>query len=200
MAQVYGIILASGFSRRFGEDKLSQDLCGKPVLQWCIDQLLSSGVQCVCVVTRDSQRNLSLGGDERIKFVINEDPAAGMSRSIRAAITKLEGDPEAVMIVNGDMPFYGVENYRKLIALWKDTDGGIAASYHSGTAMPPSIFSKDYYSDLLELEGDRGARKVIQKNISEVKFLMIDDPDCFTDIDTVEDLIYARSMCNRLID
>ncbi len=200
MAQVYGIILASGFSRRFGEDKLSQDLCGKPVLQWCIDQLLSSGVQCVCVVTRDSRKDIDPGEDGRIKFVVNEDPAIGMSGSIRAAITKLEGDPEAVMIVNGDMPFYGVKNYRKLISLWEETDGGIAASYHSGTAMPPSIFSKSYYTDLLELEGDRGAKKVIQKNISEVKFLRIDDPDCFIDIDTVEDLVYARSMCNRLLD
>ncbi len=200
MAQVYGIILASGFSRRFGEDKLSQDLCGKPVLQWCIDQLMASGVQCVCVVTRDSQKNVGHGEDSRIRFVLNEDPASGMSRSIRAALTKLEGDPDAVMIVNGDMPFYGVKNYRKLIALWEETDGGIAASYHSGVAMPPSIFSRAYYPDLLELEGDRGAKKIIQKNISEVKFLRIDDPDCFTDIDTVEDLVYARSMCNRLLD
>lgn len=200
MVHVYGVVLASGFSRRFGEDKLSQDLCGKPVLQWCIDQLLSSGVDCVCIVTRDSMKERDLGGDDRLKFVINDDPAAGMSRSIRAALTKLEGNPDAVMIVNGDMPFYGAENYRKLIALWEETDGGIAASYHSGETMPPSIFSRKYFSDLLALEGDRGAKKVIHKNVSEVKYLSIEDPDCFTDIDTMEDLVYARSMCNHLVD
>ncbi len=200
MAVIYGVILASGFSRRLGIDKLSQELCGKPVLQWCIDQVLASGVGRVYVVTRDNHRNDRTVEDPRVRFIINDDPASGMSSSIKAAITKMEGNPDAVMIVNGDMPFYGVQNYRKLISLWLDTDDGISSSYYSGETMPPAIFSRKYFSDLLGLAGDRGAKKIIQGNISEVKFLAIEDPDCFVDIDTMEDLVYARSMCNSLVD
>lgn len=198
MAQVYGIILASGFSRRLGMDKLSQNLCGKPVLQWCVDQVLSSGVDRVYVVTRDSLKKDWFQDDERLRIIINDDPTSGMSTSIRAALTKMEGQPDAVMIINGDMPFYGVDNYRKLLELWEDTDLGIAASYYSGDPMPPAIFSSRYFPDLLELEGDRGAKKIIQRNLSEVKFLQVPDPDIVLDIDTMEDLVYARSMCNHL--
>ena len=200
MAEIYGVILASGFSRRLGMDKLSQELCGKPVLQWCIDQVLASGVDRVYVVTRDNYRNNSLREDARVRFIFNDDPASGMSSSIKAAITKMEGTPDAVMIVNGDMPFYGVHNYRELISLWLDTDDGIASSYYEGETMPPAIFSRKFFSDLLGLAGDRGAKKIIQRNLSEVKFLRVNDPDCFVDIDTIEDLVYARSMCNSLVD
>lgn len=200
MAEIYGIILASGFSRRLGMDKLSQELCGKPVLQWTIEQVLSSGVDRVYVVTRDSHRNDYRGESEKVHFIINDDPASGMSSSIKAAITKMDGTPDAVMIVNGDMPFFGVENYRNLISLWLDTDEGISSSYCFGETMPPAIFSRKYFSDLLGLAGDRGAKKIIQKNLSEVKFLRINDHDCFIDIDTLEDLVYARSMCNSLVE
>lgn len=200
MAQVFGVILASGFSRRLGSDKLSQNLCGKPVLQWSMDQLLASGIDRIYVVTRDRLKNHLANGEKRIRVILNDDPTSGMSSSIRAAITKMKGNPDAVMIVNGDMPFYGEDNYRKLRKLWEETDLGIAASYYSGNPMPPVIFSSTYFLDLLELEGDRGAKKIIQRNLSEVKFFNIDDPDSVMDIDTVEDLVYARSMCNKLIN
>lgn len=199
MAVVYGIILASGFSRRLGVDKLSQELCGKPVLQWCIDQVLSSGVDRVYVVTRERQKADRTQDVDRLHFIFNDDPTSGMSSSIKAAITRMDGNPDAVMIVNGDMPFYGAGNYRKLLQLWNDTDEGISSSYFSGETMPPAIFSSRFFPDLLGLDGDRGAKKIIHRNISEVKFLEIDDPDCFVDIDTMEDLVYARSMCNRLL-
>ncbi len=200
MSEVYGIILASGFSRRFGSDKLSQELCGKPVIQWCIDQVLSSGASMVYVIIRESKGGYHIRADPKVRFILNEDPATGMSSSIRAAITKMDGNPDAVIIVNGDMPFFGVENYRKLIGLWQATHDGISSSYYSGETMPPAVFSRRFFSDLIELQGDRGAKRIIQKNLSEVKFLSIEDPDTLMDIDTIEDLVYARSMCNRLLD
>lgn len=196
---VYAIILAAGFSRRMGMDKLSLDLCGRPVLQRCIDQVLESGIERAYVVIREREQANFIVKNPRVHFIINDESASGMASSIRVAVMKMEGNPDAVMIVNGDMPFFGKENYQKLLDLWEQTDDGIACSYYMGDIRNPVVFAKSFFSDLLGIEGDRGAKKIVQKRLPNVKFMEIRDPDYLIDIDTIEDLEYARSMCNRFL-
>ena len=196
MSLVYAVILAAGFSRRLGMDKLSQDLCGRTVLQRCIDQVIKCGVARVYVVIREREQINFIKRDDKVRFVINEESASGMASSIKVAIVKLEGNPDAVLIVNGDMPFFGVTNYKALLELWQNTDDGIAATYYMGDVRNPVIFSRKFLPDLLTIEGDRGAKKIVQKNFTNTKFLEIIDPDYLIDIDTPEDLEYSRSMCN----
>lgn len=196
MRRIHAIVLAAGFSRRMGMDKLSQDLCGKPVIQRCINQLLASGIERVYVVIRENEQSRTLVPNDRVSFIMNKEAASGMASSIRAAILHLEGDPEAVMIVNGDMPFFSVRNYTALVRLWEESDGGIASAYHMGEIRNPVIFSRRFFTDLLSVEGDRGAKAIVQKNQVYVKFLEILDPHYLMDIDTPEELDLARSMCN----
>lgn len=199
MPVIYAVILAAGYSRRMGVDKLSLDLCGKPVLQHVIDQVFHSGVDGVYVVIREPEQAAFYRRSENTTFVVNSEATVGMSSSIRIAINQMDGREEAVLMVNGDMPFFGVPNYRNLIDLWTQTDEGIAASYYMGEIRNPVIFARRFFSKLLEIDGDRGARNVVQSNLSDVKFMEILDPDYLMDIDTLEELEYARSMCNRLL-
>lgn len=200
MPLVYAVILAAGYSRRMGSDKLSMDLCGKAVLQHSIDQVIKSGVSRVLVVIREAEQAERYTKTENVRFVINREAQVGMSSSIRAALGVLDSEPDAVLIVNGDMPFYGTANYARLISLWEETDQGIAASYYMNEIRNPVIFSARFFGDITTIEGDRGAKEIVQKNLSEVKFMEILDPNLLVDIDTIEDLEYARSMCNRLVD
>lgn len=199
MPVIYAIILAAGYSRRMGFDKLSPDLCGKKVLQHAIDQVFESGVDRVYVVIREPEQANAFQKTENTTFIVNSEALVGMSSSIRAAINQMDGREDAVLIVNGDMPFFGKSNYRELIDLWNQTDKGIVASYYMGDVRNPVIFSKKFLRNLLEIDGDRGAKAVVQKNLSDAKFMEILDPDYLFDIDTVEELEYARSMCNRLL-
>lgn len=199
MPVIYAIILAAGYSRRMGSDKLSMDLCGKKVLQHAIDQVFDSGADSVYVVIREPEQADAFHRTKNTSFVVNSEAIVGISSSIRTAINQMDGREDAVLIVNGDMPFFGSSNYRALIDLWNQTDQGIAASYYMGDVRNPVIFARRFLSELLEINGDRGAKSIVQKNLSDVKFLEILDPDYLMDIDTPEELEYARSMCNRLI-
>lgn len=196
MNRIYAVVLAAGFSRRMGMDKLSQDLCGKPVIQRCIDQLLDSGIESVYVVIREREQADHITPDERLHFILNEESTSGMSSSIRVAIIGMNDEPDAVLVVTGDMPFFGSGNYRALVDLWNETDGGIASAYHNGEIRNPVIFSRRFFQQLLTIEGDRGARGIVQQNQVYVKFLEITNPDFIMDIDLPGELEYARTMCN----
>jgi molybdenum cofactor cytidylyltransferase len=50
---------------------------------------------------------------------------------------------------------------------------------------PPTLFHKELFEELFSLEGDRGARMIVQKYINETTFVSF--PPGKIDIDTIED-------------
>ncbi|HKZ94324.1 MAG TPA: molybdenum cofactor guanylyltransferase [Candidatus Bathyarchaeia archaeon] len=55
------IVLAGGFSRRFGQDKCVKDLAGKPLVVHVLDRVASVADERVIVVGSEAQRNAFLG-------------------------------------------------------------------------------------------------------------------------------------------
>ena len=62
----------------------------------------------------------------------------------------------------------------------------IVAAQYNGVLGAPVIFPKQYFSQLSQLEGDKGAKKLLQQNIRQTISLSI--PEAAFDIDTPEDL------------
>jgi molybdenum cofactor cytidylyltransferase len=60
----------------------------------------------------------------------------------------------------------------------------VACSYENSTGTP-ALFHKNYFQYLLQLKGDRGAKKLISDNPEKVAKILF--PDGITDIDTTED-------------
>jgi len=61
----------------------------------------------------------------------------------------------------------------------------IVASSYAETLGPPVIFSSKYFPDLMQLEGDSGARKIITQHPDEVASISF--PEGNIDIDTQAD-------------
>ncbi len=61
----------------------------------------------------------------------------------------------------------------------------IAASGYAGTIGTPVLFHKIFFDELMKLQGDAGARKLIDKYKDQAT--VVSFPEGVIDIDTVED-------------
>ncbi len=198
MPSVEAVILASGFSRRLGVDKVSQDICGKSVLSRVVETALGAGLEKVVVVLRERGQSRMVPNDARISILYNENAESGMSSAIKLAILRSEPQFDSFLFLNGDMPFFSADSLARLIGLWKRNPEKIACIRNGETLRGPVIFPRKYTSMLLGLEGENGGRELLMNNSSHVVFIEIANQDELVDIDTQEDLERARKICRSI--
>ncbi len=115
------VLLAAGASRRFGGDnKLLADIGGTPLVRRVAEQLLSSRVAGVVVVTGfegDKVRGSLAGLD--IQLVENTDYADGLGSSLRCGVAALPKGVAGAMIVLADMPGITTALFDRLIGVFE---------------------------------------------------------------------------------
>ena len=84
-----------------------------------------------------------------------------------------------------DQPFVSVSLLNDLIATQQVTAKPIVASNYGTTVGPPTLFHKSIFPFLLELKGDTGARKIIERHADDV--ITVYFPEGSIDIDTTAD-------------
>ncbi len=198
MPGIQAVILASGFSRRLGVDKLSQDLCGKSVLQRVVENVLGTGIEKIVVVIRERDQAKLIHEDPRISILFNDHADQGMSSSIKLAILRADPESHSFLFLNGDMPFFSTESIIRLLDLWKRNPDKIACVKSNEVLRGPVIFPKKFTRELLGLEGENGGREILTKNPEDTVSILIDDPYEIVDIDDREDLEKARETCRNL--
>lgn len=162
---IAGLLLAAGRSTRFGGDKLLAPLHGRPVLHWSAAAIAAEvDVLYVVVPPRpdSAARVEALAG---IPAALVEHPGrdAGMASSICAGVAALPADAEAVVIALADQPRVSPQVVRALCARWRN-DGGSAVvpRYRDGQGHPV-LFARAHFAALGELQGDRGARALLDR-------------------------------------
>jgi len=181
------VILAAGESRRFGGIKQLADLEGKPLLQKVIDQCSQvTGCDLFLVLGANSdiiQARLSL---ESVDVIINPNWQEGISSSIDSAVKRLQNEYSAILLIAGDQPRITAAELVSLIETWRSNPELICAARYSDTLGIPTIFPRRYYPDLLELQGDRGAKSLL---IHQSNLLSHPLESAKFDIDTPDDLL-----------
>ena len=185
---VGALILAAGFSNRFGSIKLCAELDnGQTVFQQTLDNIRHS-VQQILVITRDEVAPLIADGETDIR--VFEDAELGMGATLAYGINQLclSGSEQwdGCLICLADMPFIQPGSY-KLIAD-KIQVNQIIVPYYRGRPGNPAGFGRDFFGSLSSLTGDRGGRTVIRENPQSVVPLELDEPTILYDIDTPQDL------------
>lgn len=197
MPGIQAVILSSGFSRRMGRDKLSQDLCGKSVLRHVVDNALETTVGKIVVVLRERRQAVLVPEDRRVSILFNEHADSGMSSSIKAAVLRAGPDYDGLLFLNGDTPFFSGASISRLIELSEENPGKIVCVSLNGTLRGPVIFPRKYIGMLLNLEGENGGREILKNNREDIVPLVLENPDELADIDTPEDLDRAREICRK---
>lgn len=182
------IILAAGGSRRLGRPKLLLAYQGVPLLRRAIDAAVDAGCADVLVVLgADRQRYGPLLKGTTAREVHNPDHEHGMSSSIRAGIRALGPHPHAAVIMLADQPRIDAKIVRRLIEAYRHTGKRIVACRYGPVLGAPTLFDRGMFVELLLLEGDQGARQVMDTHPGEVAAVEI-APQAALDIDLPEDV------------
>jgi len=186
---IAAIVLAAGFARRMGRQKLLLELQGKPVVRWSVEAILPHVGDTLVVTGQDDEAVRAALAGLAVRFAVNPRQQAGQGSSVAIGAAALEPWTAAALVALGDQPRLPEGLIARLLAERERSGKAIVAPVFQGTQGTPVLFTADVFDELRALDGDAGARSVVQARPERVARLAIDAP-MPPDVDTPED--YAR--------
>jgi len=192
-ARVAGIVLAAGMSRRFGGNKLLAPLDGVPLVRHVAAAALASRLNRVVVVLGHQRAAVQAAlGDlldgTHCTAVVNAAYRDGQSGSVVAGLEAVRHEFPAAMFLMGDQPRLDAGIIDALIAAYEAAGTDICYPSRDGMRRNPVIFGHRFFPDILALNGDTGARAVIDANPDAATAVAFDDAAPFRDVDRGHDL------------
>jgi molybdenum cofactor cytidylyltransferase len=206
--QVAVAVLAGGRGSRLGGDvpKPLVEWRSRPLVAWALDAAVDSGLRPVVLVTGYRSREVraavaapvypplrpermgSKGVREfkEIMIVHNRRWRRGIASSLHAALDALAPFAQvgAVCVGLADQPEVGPEAYRRLVAAFVD-GAELAVATYAGRRANPVLLSRSLWTEANRLEGDVGARALMQRH--PVVDVPCDDTGDPADVDTAAD-------------
>ena len=186
---IAAIVLAAGFARRMGRQKLLLDLNGKPVVRWSVDGALPHVRDCVVVTGQDDAAVRAALAGLAVRFVVNPRPLDGQGSSIAVGAAALAPPTTAALVVLGDQPLTPPAVIPALLGAQRASGTPIVAPSYRGVRGTPVLFAASVFPELRALGGDTGARSVLLARPERVVVVEFDVP-MPGDVDTPED--FAR--------
>lgn len=162
--RVAAVILAAGASSRFGSPKQLAPFDGGTVLDAVIDTARRARLSPIVVV---APTDLPLPAD--VVRVPNDDPTAGLSRSVRLGVAAVQAGSAAVILL-GDQPTLAFSHLGRMLAARGSTS--IVATAAGGVLAPPVLLEPPAFALVEDLRGDRGLRDLLgarPEDITEVE-------------------------------
>jgi molybdenum cofactor cytidylyltransferase len=191
-ANIRGIFLAAGYSKRFGSNKLLQALpagaseAGMPIGLAAARHLLEALPESTAVVGPRAQKLSRMLRDAGCNTVVCKNAGEGMGTSLAAGVRAAAG-ADGWIVALADMPFIRPETIRAVAKALRDGSAIVAPSFR-GERGHPVGFARRFYEELASLHGDDGARDVLKRHSESLTLLDTDDPGVLHDIDRPSDL------------
>jgi molybdenum cofactor cytidylyltransferase len=128
------------------------------------------------------------GEPDHVTLVPNPDYATGLASSLRAAIRAVPGHCDGALILLGDMPRIAPEHLDRLLDAFADAPAAIVVPVHEGRQGNPILWPRRYFPDLMQLEGDAGAKRLLAAHREHVREVPMGTSAIFADVDTPEEL------------
>lgn len=183
---VYAIILAAGSSSRMGNPKQLLEWHNRPLLVHAITNTREIFRDRVIVVLGAHAELIQTSIDlDDVTLIVNSQWQEGMASSIRAGIKALPPSAAAVLIMLCDQPLINAEHIQNLLSGWQHAPTHIVVSEYHQSVGVPVVFPAEFFTDLLALKGDRGAKPLILE--FKDSLLKIPLSEAELDIDRPED-------------
>ncbi len=194
---ISSILLAAGQSKRMdGENKLCKEIKGIPLIQLSLKGLLGSSIDEIIIVIgheKEKIKNL-IKPNKKIIFAYNKDFRNGMASSIKVGLRHLSSSSEAFFISLADMPKINQNIYNKLIKALRNYNRKLKPIHRKEIIIPtyenkygnPILFSKLMKKKIMTIDGEIGAKKIIELNKSKVLRVPFKKNSILIDFDTQE--------------
>ncbi len=180
------LLLAAGFSRRFGSLKLAATLHdGDTVVARTLKQLRATQAPLRIVTRPDLQTLLLASGARAEELVLCEDAALGMGHTLAAGMRALP-PWRGCLVCLADMPF--IRSDTLLLLLQALRQDHILVPVHDNERGNPVGFGSDWFAALQGCSGDAGAREIVRGHPGQIDLVNVDDPGILQDLDTPADL------------
>jgi molybdenum cofactor cytidylyltransferase len=188
MAKVIALMLAAGRGTRFGSDKrLARLPDGRSLLAASVESALQVFAE-VHVLLRPGDDPQALGLPVACRIIRCHDSDQGMGHSLAAGIRAMAGqDAEAIAVLLGDMPWIRADSLQLLCS--HAAAERIVYPRYDGQRGHPVLFGRAFWSQLQALNGDEGARALLQANASACHGIVLHDPGVLRDVDRPEALL-----------
>jgi molybdenum cofactor cytidylyltransferase len=157
------LLLAAGASTRMGRPKQLLPYHGRTLLRHAAETAVASGCAPIVLVTGALHKELLAEVSALpIQAIHNAEWETGMASSIRAGLSALaETKPVAVLIMLTDQPLVTPDLLQELIARQQQTQAPIVAAAYGDTLGVPAVFAQSMLTELLQLQGQQGAGRLI---------------------------------------
>jgi molybdenum cofactor cytidylyltransferase len=186
----YAILMAAGFSRRFGEqNKLLAPFRGKPLARHTLDLVCSMGCFEKILFVYADEAVAALANGLSVTAVYNGSPEKGQGESARLGLTAAPSytvEPEYYMFFPCDQPLLDQGTVRLLLDAARP--GHIVEPACRGGSSSPSLFCGSFRGELLALKQGEHPRLLKERHKQSVIAVEPADPALLVDIDTLEEL------------
>ncbi len=182
------LILAAGESKRLGKIKQLLRYRGKSLLESTVEKALSTNSEVVVVLGAHYQQIHQTIRHYPVDVVENKHWIEGVASSIRCgletAVIKYP-DIKGVIMLLSDQPLVTSEHILAIAREVANDKDKIIATAYKGIVGVPAYIPKSYFETLKKLEGNIGAKQLINENRKQIKVINLEA--AAVDIDTLDD-------------
>lgn len=161
--EVAVVLLAAGLSTRFGAaDKLMAPLSGKPLAFHIAETVARMPFARKLAVCRSSGDVLGRGlAGLGFQVLVNPEPESGQGSSLALGAKAAVGT-RALVVCLADMPYVAHSDLDALVSAWRADPERPFASGAGDYVGVPAVLPAPFFSTLMDLSGDRGAKALLQ--------------------------------------
>ncbi len=181
------ILLAAGASRRMGTPKQLLKIDNQTLIERAIN--ITQGVvnqQTVVVLGANAEKiKPYILPQTNVAVIINENWQQGMGTTLKAGLEFLVAHTpqiSGVIVLVCDQPYLTTQKLQQLIEQHQETKAAIIATAYKDIKGVPALFDSTIFPQLIALNKDEGARKIIKNYEGEI--ITIDFPKGSIDLDT----------------
>ncbi|MFK7926003.1 MAG: NTP transferase domain-containing protein [Bacteroidia bacterium] len=183
---IVGILLAAGEASRMGQPKQLLTYQGQTFIHHAVMSLLHAPCDRIIVVLGAHDDSVRPGLTHLpVKIMYNPDWKEGMSSSIKAGMSLVPENADAVMISLVDQPKVDANWFSKMLVARKQKEAKLVVTDYGEKLGVPALFSTPWLPSLRSLQGEYGARDLIRNNAEQALALKFEA--AAQDIDTPED-------------
>lgn len=191
MSGIVCALLAAGGSTRFGSPKQLVSIDGVPLVRRVAERALASRCEAVAVVVGASEGEVRAAlAHCDVTLLVNRDWLQGIGTSIRCAADWARAFGAQALVLSAiDQPALVAQSFDRLIEAAQASERvefARVGSAYADTVGVPALFGSAHFSCLRELDGDVGAKRLLQMEPDQVTRVAF--PEGAWDIDSPTDL------------